>query len=217
MERSQGESYPVAAIGHIETTKPNGPRYNRNLTFDKARELGNLILLCPNCHTMIDSDEDGYSVERLKNIKRIHEERCKEVLREHILDVNHASIKAIADKLDEELEETEEDDFTLLPLKTKIDKNGLSAEIEELLKQGLMRVGQVRTYLESAPEPQDVHKLKVAFIGAYNTLSRNGYEGDDLFHELWAHLSGWSFEEQDRAVGLVMITYFFELCEAFEK
>src|SRR5690606_21826434 len=35
------------------------------------------IVLCPTCHTSVDQDVDYYSIEKLKEIKRNHEERIK--------------------------------------------------------------------------------------------------------------------------------------------
>jgi hypothetical protein len=48
------------------------------MTWEERREFDNLILLCPNCHTLIDElDPDAYPVETLNEIKARHESRAE--------------------------------------------------------------------------------------------------------------------------------------------
>ena len=65
----------ISKICHIEAASSKGPRYNANMTNDERRHFDNLILLCDECHSVIDNPENEvkYSVETLKEWKRNHE------------------------------------------------------------------------------------------------------------------------------------------------
>ncbi len=60
-------------ICHIKARQPGGPRYDPNQTEDERHGFDNLILMCPIHHDVIDSDEESYTVERVKQIKAKHE------------------------------------------------------------------------------------------------------------------------------------------------
>jgi hypothetical protein len=65
----------IGKIAHIEAASPEGPRYRAEMTDDDRRHFNNLILLCDECHIIIDSkeNESKYPVERLREWKRGHE------------------------------------------------------------------------------------------------------------------------------------------------
>ena len=59
----------LGEICHIEAKNPSGPRYNPNCTEESLDSFENLILLCPNHHTLIDKNEDEFNVEKLQKIE----------------------------------------------------------------------------------------------------------------------------------------------------
>jgi hypothetical protein len=63
----------VAEICHIRARRKNGPRYDPKLTAAQKDSFGNLLLLCPTDHTLIDKDEDTYSSDVLEDMKKNHE------------------------------------------------------------------------------------------------------------------------------------------------
>ena len=65
----------ISKICHIEAAKANGPRYNPNMTDDDRRHFNNLILLCDECHSIIDNkdNESMYPVSLLREWKKEHE------------------------------------------------------------------------------------------------------------------------------------------------
>lgn len=67
----------VSKICHIEAASENGPRFNPEMTDEERRHYNNLILLCDECHGMIDNIENEalYPVELLKQWKKDHESR----------------------------------------------------------------------------------------------------------------------------------------------
>ncbi|QDT96263.1 ABC-three component system protein [Gimesia aquarii] len=65
----------VSKICHIEAASKNGPRWNPTMNDDQRRHFDNLILLCDECHNIIDNieNEKKYPVDLLKNWKKEHE------------------------------------------------------------------------------------------------------------------------------------------------
>jgi hypothetical protein len=68
------EDVSVSNICHIEAAKEGGPRYNSDQMDIERNCYDNLILLCPNHHTIIDNVKK-YTVRDLNEMKRRHEKR----------------------------------------------------------------------------------------------------------------------------------------------
>jgi hypothetical protein len=67
---------PIAVIGeiaHIQASSAAGPRGNTAAPPSSRDDYDNLILLCRNCHSKIDTQENLYSIEALRRIKQDHE------------------------------------------------------------------------------------------------------------------------------------------------
>ena len=69
------DEYNISNYAHIIGDSPKGPRGDKEKSKELAKDINNLILLCPECHKLIDSDEDKYTVEVLRKMKREHEKR----------------------------------------------------------------------------------------------------------------------------------------------
>ena len=64
---------PTSNIAHIVGEKLDSPRGNYPLSVEKRNDYSNLILLCLEHHTVIDTHPDEYPVEMLREWKRNHE------------------------------------------------------------------------------------------------------------------------------------------------
>lgn len=82
------ESFPLGEQAHIVAETKNAPRGKSNLTKEERDSYHNLILLCPNHHTLIDKNPDDYTVEKLHLFKDQHEYWV-----EHTLSKSKDSIK----------------------------------------------------------------------------------------------------------------------------
>lgn len=59
---------------HIRSSKLDGPRYDASYPRDKLDRYGNLILLCPTHHALIDKDGGrGFSAQHLETMREDHE------------------------------------------------------------------------------------------------------------------------------------------------
>ena len=73
------ESTVVGKICHIKASNPRGPRYDPQQAAAERHGYDNLVLLCGKHHTVIDDDEEAYTVERLVKMKADHESRAARV------------------------------------------------------------------------------------------------------------------------------------------
>jgi hypothetical protein len=69
----------VGKICHIKAANPKGPRYDPQQTAAERHGYDNLLLLCGKHHTVIDDDEEAYTVERVIKMKTDHESRAARV------------------------------------------------------------------------------------------------------------------------------------------
>lgn len=64
----------IGQMAHIIAASSGGPRADSSVPAPKLNKYENLILLCPNHHTEIDSDTAKWTHTRLRQVKRRHEE-----------------------------------------------------------------------------------------------------------------------------------------------
>jgi hypothetical protein len=65
----------LAEMAHIVAFKEDGPRGDADPRPVDINNIENLMLLCLDCHKLIDDDPDKYSVATLKAYKKNHEEQ----------------------------------------------------------------------------------------------------------------------------------------------
>jgi glutathionyl-hydroquinone reductase len=68
----------IAEIAHIISVN-KGARKNMELTSEEKGSYENLILLCPNCHTMIDKAEEDFPTELILKWKSEHKSKLDNV------------------------------------------------------------------------------------------------------------------------------------------
>ena len=71
-------------ICHIYSFAENGPRGKAGLTEEDINSHENLIVLCPNHHTVVDRQPETYPARTLKKWKETHEGRIRKDLREDL-------------------------------------------------------------------------------------------------------------------------------------
>jgi hypothetical protein len=73
------EPVNVAQKAHIYSFSKGGPRGNEDLPTSGINDIGNLMLVCHECHRNLDTKQDGgrYTAELLREWKRGHEQRVE--------------------------------------------------------------------------------------------------------------------------------------------
>jgi hypothetical protein len=74
-ETVSGKIFPIAEMAHIFAANDGGPRANAKLTEEERGAYENLILLCPNCHTIIDKAPQEFPDDVIRGWKEKHVER----------------------------------------------------------------------------------------------------------------------------------------------
>jgi hypothetical protein len=64
-----------AQMAHIVAFREEGPRGKSAVRPTYINDVGNLMLLCPQCHKLIDDHPDQYPVPVLEKYKQVHEDR----------------------------------------------------------------------------------------------------------------------------------------------
>jgi len=62
----------IAELAHIVADSRDGPRGKTPLSDEERNQHDNLIVLCPNHHTIVDSQPNTFSIEVLRQMKRDH-------------------------------------------------------------------------------------------------------------------------------------------------
>ena len=215
-EGSTGSNMIIGVMAHIKGENPTSARYDSSMSDKERDSYKNRILLCPTHHTEIDKDPDLYTVEKLLGIKTNHETWVKESLRKEEISITFVELESITQflvSLETQIEET----ISVIPPKDKINKNQLSASVEEYIKIGMLKSKLVSQYITQQPDVNFGERLKKGFVDKYLELKNTGMSGEEIFLELFEFASNGSSDFKKRAAALAVLTYFFETCEVFEE
>jgi hypothetical protein len=70
VQTAEGDAVHFAEMAHIFAASDDGPRANADLCEEERGAYENLILLCANCHTVIDKAPDDYPDSLIRQWKR---------------------------------------------------------------------------------------------------------------------------------------------------
>lgn len=69
----------IGEICHIKARSGGGPRFDSTQANTERNGFGNLVIMCPIHHQIVDADISTYTVERLLEIKQEHESRAVKI------------------------------------------------------------------------------------------------------------------------------------------
>jgi hypothetical protein len=67
-----GESFHIAELAHVFAASDGGPRSNPELSKEERGAFENLVVLCANCHTMVDKASEAFLDSMILGWKREH-------------------------------------------------------------------------------------------------------------------------------------------------
>jgi len=167
-------------------------------------------------HKTIDDQKNTYTVEKLVEIKKQHEEWVRKELSDKVMDVTFAELNVVTKYLVSG-QYTPSDSYTIIPPREKIEKNGLSQRTTHMITMGLSQVKQVEEYINKCLDIEFGERLKQGFVNEYERLKKEeNLDGDDLFDCLLDFAAGYSNDFKIKAAGLTVLVYLFEKCEVFK-
>lgn len=215
---SEGALEPLGEIAHIEGENAGSKRYNPNQTDQERNAPNNLLLLCPNDHTLIDRDEIEYTVEKLKKIKAEHLNFLAVSIKTELPNITFAELQVIVSYLVTSNSGFDQNDsLEHITPKEKIHKNDLSTENANLIAMGITRVKQVKDYLNTNPDVNFSERLRTHLSEYYNREKSEESDPNIIFSNMLDYMSGEPSNFKRKAGALAVITYFFETCDIFEK
>lgn len=104
----------------------------------------------------------------------------------------------------------------IAPSAAKLDANGLSVAVIELIRGGFVGAKRVQGFFDNYPVPDYVDTVASAFKREYIKLREDDIEPDEIYDSLYHYASGDGGDANRRAAVLAVLSYFFERCDIFE-
>ncbi|WP_409200381.1 hypothetical protein [Methanobrevibacter sp. DSM 116169] len=215
----------IGEMAHIYADSINGPRGDSNLSKKEKSKENNLILLCRNCHKIIDSDSEFYTPEKLLEIKKNHIKKMELIRENSIADFDFYDLEIASNNIirfgkdyNSKIGFNGEVDFeNLRKPDVKIQKNNLSAISKTLISQGISQSIQIKNFLKEQEQDDEFFstKLKSGFLITYDNYKEE-LEGDMLFLKLYDSVKE-NLNDRQQAASLGLLCYLFMICELFEK
>lgn len=218
IDLSPNNKHHIANEAHIYGNKPGSARYDATQKREFVNSFSNVLLLCANCHTMIDKDIDSYPVDRLFEIKSKHEKTVEIAVKKGMLKLSAANFYMLDELLTNINIQFDNKSISVpLDITEKIKFNSLSADVQIEITLGISQADVIRTFLNEHPQQNFASKLKFLLIEKYLDLVKSKLSNDDIYYELVDFSVMYSKSFQKRPVGIATIAYFFEACDVFES
>jgi hypothetical protein len=168
---------------HIEANSPNGPRYNEKQTNEERNGYDNLVLMCARHHKIIDSRSEQYTVEKIKALKQVHENKYT-VQQLEATDIMIKQLQIESEKYWSSLRAIEQTDDT--GFKMELGENDLCSLMKDIkeIYEGLQSSIDIVT--ESSWKLQDDLKTECEKCGIdYSIFDKIPYYNNSLFNRDW--------------------------------
>ncbi|HRK98784.1 MAG TPA: HNH endonuclease signature motif containing protein [Alphaproteobacteria bacterium] len=208
----------IGKIAHIIAHGETGPRADKSYPKDKLDTYENWILLCSNCHDKIDAQHKTFTVAFLRKQKQEHENWVRTRLSDEMPAIGFAELEIVAKGL-LSANDNDTSDFTIIKPLEKMNKNGLTQNVNHLLTIGLSRSREVEDFIIQMSRIDSAFsgRLITGFQAQYNKFCEDGLSGDALFEAMFGFASGGHKDFKEQAAGLAVLCHLFVTCEVFEK
>lgn len=217
-EGESGESTVIGEAAHVFGEKPGAARYAAAMSDAERNAVKNLIYMCPNHHTVIDKLPDAWPADVLLKLKNTHEARAFAAMGEAFASVEFPELEAAVAWISFQ-PPTLAEGFALIPPEEKIQKNRLTDRSRNLIAMGLVARKVVHEFVEAETQQDNdfPERLRSGFLSEYHRLRKGGHTGDELFELMCAFAEKGFTKRVERAAGLSVLVYLFEVCDVFEK
>jgi 5-methylcytosine-specific restriction endonuclease McrA len=226
----------VSKICHIEAASENGPRFNPEMDDEDRRHFDNLILLCDECHSIIDNpeNEEKYPVGLLKSWKKTHETKSQLSILVNKPRLINLAINGIAELDIEEIDEGS-DNLTSFNITEKIEFNSIKRNKSLIVEYGkyYTKVNSLYGELErqgSFKKEKLLRNIKLLYVRAKGKYILDGVDKlksiqdnadniiEDVENSILENVDGKSSEKDDIAfaIPIIMVDAFMR-CKILEK
>jgi len=216
----------IGEAAHIVGEKKGAARFDPKIPDQQKNDIHNLLYLCANCHTIIDSDKEGkrYSIELLTKWKTLHEKKVRHLLSEGFAVLNFPELEEATNWLLARIPKfgsgSTLSDFRLIEIKNKIAKHALSNESQHIIVEACSRLDCVEQFieernLEDTTPPPLPERLKAGILSQYYSDVTAGQVGDDLFTSMVEYMRRGFTKYEVQSASLAILVYFFEKCDIF--
>ena len=214
----RGDESNLSEMAHIHGVERSSARHDPTMIPRDLHIHRNLILLCRNCHKIVDDDPETYTADRLKAMKSDHEKWARRQLVRDSNAVSFAELEVIAKWMASDQDAEPARDYHVTPPLKKIKKNGLSHTARTWIEIGMSKSHLVGKYIEKQPDPSFGDRLKARFLAIYRGFREDeGLGADDTFFSM-LEMDKTALPEKGRTPAVLAITvYLFEKCGVFER
>jgi hypothetical protein len=215
---SEDAAAVIGEMAHIKGHSPDGPRYDPDMPEVERDSADNRVLLCPTHHTLVDAQESTYTVEELRDWKDKQQALVRDTLGARVRVVGFQELETVTRGLLAQPGDSIENLAPPLKPQEKMNRNSLSAAVNDMLNAGYLRFDDVKAFITRTEtiQPGYADGLAEGFRQRYRELIKRGLTGDAVFFELadWSAPGSVAFDR--KAAGVAVLTYLFHICEVFE-
>ncbi len=213
-------------IAHIEASSNDGPRANPKLTQRERDAYGNLLILCPTHHTLVDKAPERFPSATLRSWKSAAEERTRKQLMSGVVSVTFTEISQICNAFADGDISAPSTPMIAVDPSMKMEWNGLTGAVRPFFTTGLALSPMIADFIARQAQltPSFPGRLRGGFVNEYERLEAEGGDPDSIYLGLVSFGSAAVTRPTDdlhrrqiletAAVGV--LAHLFQICEIFE-
>lgn len=208
----------IGKIAHIVAHSDRGPRSDASMPMKLRDCYENWLLLCPKCHDIVDGQPNHYTVIMLRQWKADVEKWVEDRLRVNLPNITFVELEIVCNALMAPAQDGD-GDFGIIDIRDKIRKNSLSLAVHSQLAMGTGMARLVERFIQNMARLDACfpERLRSGFVNEYQLLKSTGTHGDRLFYSMVSFATGGSTDTTRACAGLAVLSYYFTVCDVFEK
>lgn len=202
---------------HMVAHSLDGPRGECETPIDNRETYENMILLCGDCHRIIDGQPETYPVEKLKAWKKEHETWVDDCILRGMTTIEFKDLEEVTNCFASH-QQVDSTPIDAPNIADKIKKNLLTEKSVRYLRMGIASSAIAGTFVHDLEKtrPGIGKRIRAGFAVHYYKGLIDQLDPDDNFIKLMEVASNHSFDFQKQAAGLAVLGYLFATCEVFE-
>lgn len=208
----------LAKICHIIPHSDTGPRCDPSFPKELRGKYENLILLCGTCHDKIDLQPNFYTADKLRDLKKRHEEWVSSQLTTKTMQITYQELELVTKAILTKPPSLPSGFGDPTPPDAKIAKNNLSPAVHNLIATGMLKQHDVQQFVQevSTGDVDFPERLRKSLRDEYDRLWGEGVRADELFLALCDFACQGKSDLMQMSAGLAVVVYFFNTCDLFE-